>query len=78
MASTIIATQKLEEKAMLGCPWLYFNTTTTLMLGFSSLLCHPSYVKPLVPLDYDGDGMVNKIETARILEGLFSPNGDNA
>ena len=36
------------------------------------------HVKPLVPLDYDGDGMVN-VETARgVLEGLFSPNGDNA
>ena len=27
---SIIATQKLEEKAMLELlPWLYFNTTTT-------------------------------------------------
>ncbi|MGI6735033.1 MAG: ABC transporter substrate-binding protein [Bacilli bacterium] len=77
----IIATQKLEEKGYVGvAPWLYFNTTTTFDAWVFQSIMSPSYVKPLVPfLDYDGDGMVNKIETARgVLEGLFSPNGDNA
>lgn len=76
----ITATELLEAKNFVGvAPWLYFDTTTTFDGWVFQSIMSPSYVRVIEDdLDYDGDGMVNKIEQARgLLEGQFSPNKQN-
>lgn len=75
-AEFIDTTEKLEAKNYVGvAPWLYFDTTTTFDGWVFQQIMSPSYVGVLFDqLDYDNDGVVNKIEQARgLLEGLFSP-----
>lgn len=77
----ITATEKLETKGYVGvAPWLYFDTTTTFDAWVFQSIMSPSYVQVIAhDIDYDGDGLVNKIEQARgVLAGHFSPNKHNS